>query len=112
MLLAHLFEKNEYAYTEIMMLELPKFLHFPLINRIYDFLDRDHDERKAIKDDQDKNYDENQKTHEFCNFEDFLNDPKLPAFQAEKVQYHQMERFKDFHNYEKEMTQEAINKDK
>lgn len=60
MLLAHLFEKNNVAYTEIMMLELPKFLHFPLISRIYQFLDRDHDEKMAIMEDQEKNYDGDQ----------------------------------------------------
>lgn len=41
-----------------------------------------------------------------------MTDPKLPAFQVDPVQYHQMERFKDFHNYEKEIIHEAIVKDK
>ncbi len=108
-----IFEDNETAYQEVMMLEFPKFLEMPNIDRIYDFLMRDYEEYHAIKKEQDelsRNIDGSYK-HRFCNMEDYTNHPDLPPFSANKIDYHVKERFKDFHDFNKEVIAEIVAKD-
>ena len=52
LLLNKIFELNRAAYKEILMLDLPKLLEDDLLERIYPFLERDHEEKSMIKDDQ------------------------------------------------------------
>ena len=113
LLVERIFEDNETAYQEIMMLEFPKFLEMPNIDRFYDFLMRDYEEYLAIKKEQDelsRNIDGSYK-HRFCNMEDYTNHPDLPPFSAKKIEYHVKERFKDFHDFNKEVIAEVVAKD-
>jgi len=52
-LLNKVFEINQKSYQEIMMLDFPKMLHQPKIERLYPFLERDHDEYKKTQEDLD-----------------------------------------------------------
>ena len=49
MLLQYLFEVNRKEYTEVLMLDLPKLLDDNLVERIYPFFERDHDEMMALE---------------------------------------------------------------
>jgi len=44
LLLRKVFDLNRKSYQEYLMLDFPKILHAPLVERIYPFLERDHDE--------------------------------------------------------------------
>lgn len=46
LLLKEIFKQNRRIYQEPIMLDLPKLLDAELIERIYPFLERDHDEYK------------------------------------------------------------------
>jgi hypothetical protein len=54
MLLSKIFELNDVKYQEIFMLEIPKLLQMPRIERLYDFLTRDADEKAANDDERAK----------------------------------------------------------
>jgi hypothetical protein len=83
------------------MLDLPTLLDAELIERIYPFLERDHHEYTQIVDDQENLHsDPNRVQAQFCNFEDFINNSELPPFSAERVNYHVMQNFIDYHNTE------------
>lgn len=113
LLVEKIFEMNETCYQEVMMLELPKFLEMPNIDRIYDFLERDYEEYHAIKKEQDelaRNVDGDYK-HQFCNMEDYTNHPDLPPFSEHKIDYHVKEKFKDYHDFNKEVIAEVVAKD-
>ena len=47
MLMAKINELNDIKYQEIFMLEIPRMLQLPRIERFYDFLTRDYAEKKA-----------------------------------------------------------------
>ena len=95
------------------MLELPRMLQLPRIERLYDFLERDYAEAKKIEEQLAASlaHGEKQFKHTFLNFEDFLNHPDLPPFASEPISYHMKERFKDFHNSEQEVIREVVDKD-
>jgi len=83
------------------MLDLPKLLDDELVERIYPFLERDHDEMMQIEQDQEAMHSQpNAQQVSFCNFEDFIINPDLPPFASEKVSYHVMSNFIDYHNTE------------
>jgi len=111
-LLEKLFELNDIRYQEILMLELPRMLQLPRIERLYDFLERDYSEAKEIeKQNQEAIANgEKQMKAKFLNFEDYLNHPDLPPFLQDKVNYHVKERFKDYHNAEQEVIKEIVDK--
>ena len=48
LLLKEIFKQNNKSYTECLMLDLPKLLDKELLERIYPFLERDHDEYMQI----------------------------------------------------------------
>jgi hypothetical protein len=48
MLLQYLFEVNKKEYAEVLMLDLPKLLDDNLVERIYPFFERDHEELMAL----------------------------------------------------------------
>jgi hypothetical protein len=96
-----------------MMLDLPKFLEMPNTDRIYNFLYRDFVEYNEIKKEQDEllRNPEGACKHVFCNMEDFSNHPDLPPFASVPIDYHVKERFKDYHNFDKEVIAEVVAKD-
>lgn len=49
MLLQYLFNVNKREYVEVLMLDLPKLLDDDLVERIYPFFERDHEEMIAIE---------------------------------------------------------------
>lgn len=82
------------------MLELARMLELPRIERLYEFLNRDYEERteneqasKAAQVNENKSI-----SSRFLNLEDFNNHPHLPTFLSEKQNYHVKYRFDDFHN--------------
>ena len=111
LLLRKVFKLNKKSYQEIMMLDFPKILHAPLIERIYPFLERDHDEYVLTMQDHNKVNLKDEEKHEFCNFEDIMTHPDLPPFARKRVQYHVKETFQDFHNSEQELINEIVMKD-
>lgn len=54
LLLKEIFNKNQKVYQEPLMLDLPKLLDKDLLERIYPFLERDHDEYMQILEDQER----------------------------------------------------------
>ena len=111
LLLNKIFELNTADYQEVMMLDLPSYLNQPIIKRIYRFFERDHEEKKALKEQEKDMYKANYVPFKplFCNFEDHTFHPKLPAFSNARITYHLIEKFKDFHNHEGEVLDEVIN---
>lgn len=102
MILHHIFELNKRDYQEVLMLDLPKLLDDDLVKRIYPFLERDHDEMMQLEEDM-EDIDEmepGEQKAQFCNFEDFIINPDLPPFASEKMSYHVMSNFIDYHNVE------------
>jgi len=94
------------------MLDLPKLLDCELIERIYPFLERDHEEFTQIVEDQEKIHTEpNRINSAFCNFEDFITHPSLPPFSKDRVSYHVMQNFIDYHNVQQELLFEVIQND-
>jgi hypothetical protein len=67
--LKKVFELNSKPYQEMMMLDLPKMLQQPKIERIFPFLERDYEEYLLTQKDQDEVYTSKIKKNEFCNFE-------------------------------------------
>lgn len=49
MLLQYLFNVNKREYVEVLMLDLPKLLDDDLVERIYPFFERDHEEMMALE---------------------------------------------------------------
>lgn len=112
LLLNEVFKQNKRVYQECMMLDLPKLLDDELVERIYPFLERDHEEMMQIEEDMESmHHKEQAKNAQFCNFEDFIINPDLPPFASEKVSYHVMSNFIDYHNSEQELLCEVILKD-
>ena len=73
------------------MLDLPKILDCDLIERIFPYFERDHEEYKQIQADQDNiHIDQSKLNAPFCNFEDYIVHPELPPFSNEEVSYHVM----------------------
>jgi len=109
-LLKKIFEINTAAYQDFMMLDLPSYLHQPIITRIYDFFERDADEIDTIKERERDMYKASHVPYKpmFCNFEDFTAHPKLPPFSNARITYHLIEKFQDFHNHEVEVLKEVI----
>lgn len=109
-LLKKIFEINTAAYQDFMMLDLPSYLHQPIITRIYDFFERDADEIDTIKEREKDMYKASHVPYKplFCNFEDFTQHPKLPPFSNARITYHLIEKFQDFHNHEVEVLKEVI----
>jgi len=101
LILKKIFDENKRVYQEAIMLDLPIVLDFELIERIFPFLERDHDEFMQIQDDQDNMHSKEETDKaQFCNFEDFILHPNLPPFASEPVNYHVMQSFIDYHNSE------------
>lgn len=111
LMLNNVFKINSVEYQEMMMLDFPKFLQFPNIKRIYPFLERDYEEYLQTKQDQEDVYVKQTETKNFCNFEQFMSHPELPPFGSEQKAFHVKQNFTDFHNSEKEILREMIEKD-
>lgn len=113
LMLQNVFKINSIEYQEMMMLDFPKFLQFQNIKRIYPFLERDYEEYLQTKQDQEDVYVKptDSKSKNFCNFEEFMSHPQLPPFGSEQKAFHIKQNFVDFHNSEKEIVQEMIDKD-
>jgi len=111
-LLLKLFDMNEIAYQDILMMELPRMLQLPRIERLYDFLERDFNEAKTIEKENQEAlaHGEKQMKSKYLNFEDFLNHPNLPPFMSRQINYHMKERFNDHHNSEQEVISEIVEK--
>lgn len=91
------------------MLDLPVILKFELIERIFPFLERDHEETVQIKRDQEKMHTrESVGKAQYCNFEDFILHPQLPPFATEPINHHVKDSFIDYHNAEQELLCEVI----
>jgi hypothetical protein len=103
---------NEIAYQDILMMELPRMLQLPRIERLYDFLERDFNEAKTIEKENQEAlaHGEKQMKSKYLNFEDFLNHPNLPPFMSRQINYHMKERFNDHHNSEQEVISEIVEK--
>jgi hypothetical protein len=43
-LLEKIFSINHRAYQELLMIDMPRFLNYPRIERLYPFLERDYEE--------------------------------------------------------------------
>ena len=69
LMLNNVFKLNSIEYQEMMMLDLPKMLQQPKIERIFPFLERDYEEYLLTQKDQDEVYTSKIKKNEFCNFE-------------------------------------------
>lgn len=48
-ILEKVFELNNIKYQELLMMDLPRFLQLPRIERLYDFLERDNEELVQIE---------------------------------------------------------------
>lgn len=112
LMLNNVFKINSIEYQEMMMLDFPKFLQQNNVKRIFPFLERDYEEYQQTLKDQDEVYVvKNKQRNQFCNFEEFLSHPKLPPFGTDQKSFHVKETFHDFHNSEKEIVNEMIEKD-
>jgi len=94
------------------MLDLPRFLQLPRIERLYDFLERDAEEQAEIE----RRLRQSQASGEefkpeYCNFEDFLNHSDLPPYSDTMVKYHVKEKFRDFHNHQGEVINEILGRE-
>lgn len=79
MLLQYLFHRNKREYVEVLMLDLPKLLDDDLVERIYPFFERDHEEMMALEEEmEDMNSKIDSVQSYFCNFEEFIVNPDLP----------------------------------
>lgn len=78
--MAKINELNDYKYQEIFMLELPKMLKLPCIERFYPFLTRDFAEKDASEKQNAEAllHDKKMTKQTFLSFEDFIHHPKLP----------------------------------
>jgi len=47
-LLEKIFDINHRSYQELLMIDLPAFLNYPRIERLYPFLERDYEEASQI----------------------------------------------------------------
>ena len=112
MLLQKIFELNDVKYQEIFMLEIPKLLQMPRIERLYDFLTRDADEKAAndIERAKAQASDNSLVQSKFLNFEDQLNHPNLETYQSEKCNYHLKYRFDDHHDQNLEIANDLKNR--
>lgn len=110
-LLSRIFEINDIKYQEIFMLELPRLLQLPRIERLYGFLTRDYEERKANEEENALAMASDDKVviGKHLNFEDVINHPSLPQFLSKEKNYHIKYRFKDFHNDKREIVDELVN---
>jgi hypothetical protein len=110
-LMVKIFELNDIKYQEIFMLELPRLLQLPRIERLFDFLTRDYEERKANEEENAKAMASDDKIiiGKHLNFEDVINHPSLPQFLSKEKNYHIKYRFKDFHNDKREIIDELVN---
>ena len=110
MLMFKIFDINDIKYQQIFMLELPRMLQLPRIERFYGFLTRDYEERQQNEEDSKQvQVNENKQIKaRFLNFEDYLNHPHLPPFLAQRQSYHVKYRFDDFHNGEEETINEVV----
>jgi hypothetical protein len=104
-LIEKIFDINDRAYQELIMIDLPTFLEYPRIERLYPFLERDYEEASQIVKLQKAALGSGKKElrDTFCNFEDFLNHPDLPEFYSEKITYNLVERYNDYENRDDEI---------
>ena len=81
-LMERVFDINDRVYQELIMIDLPTFLTYPRIERLYPFLERDYEEASQIVKLQKAVLGSGKKAlrDTFCNFEDSLNHPDLPEF--------------------------------
>lgn len=94
------------------MLDLPKLLDKDLIQRMYPFLERNHDQYCEILDQQENLHSQPNKANiDFCHFEEFVLNPELPPFSAEETSHHVKADFIDYHNAQEEIMCEIIMKD-
>lgn len=94
------------------MLDLPKLLDDDLVERIYPFFERDHEEMIAIEEEMEEmNSKIDSVQSYYCNFEEFIVNPDLPQYASEQHSYHVMSNFIDYHNTEQELLCEVILKD-
>ena len=94
------------------MIDLPTYLQYPRIERLYPFLERDYEEasqiiklQKAVLGSGKK-----QLRDTFCNFEDCLIHEDLPEFYSEKITYHLVERYNDYENRDQEIVEDINHK--
>jgi hypothetical protein len=111
-LMEKVFDINDRVYQQLLMMDLPTYLQYPRIERLYPFLERDYEEasqiiklQKAALGTGKKNLRDN-----FCNFEDALSHPDLPEFYSEKITYHCVERYNDYENRDEEIVNDINHK--
>jgi len=94
------------------MIDLPAFLNYPRIERLYPFLERDYEEASQIVKLQKSvlNSGKQQLRDTFCNFEDYLTHKNLPEFYADKITYHCVERYNDYENRDEEIVEDIHHK--
>lgn len=105
LLMEKIFDINDRAYQELIMIDLPTFLEYPRIERLYPFLERDYEEASQIEKLQKAALGSGKKElrDAFCNFEDVLNHPDLPEFYSQKITYNLVERYNDYENRDDEI---------
>jgi hypothetical protein len=105
LLIEKIFDINDRVYQELLMIDLPTFLQYPRIERLYPFLERDYEEASQIIKLQKAVLGSGKKElrDTFCNFEDVLNHPELPEFYSEKITYNLVERYNDYENRDDEI---------
>lgn len=77
------------------MMETPRMLQLPRIERLYDFLNQDYAEKRVSQEEEKKAAlgNNNLIASSFLNMEDTLNHPKLPHYLSKPVNYHVKQRF-------------------
>lgn len=94
------------------MLDLPKLLEKDYVERLYPFLERNHDELNAIIEDQDlMHVQPNRKPFEFCHLEDYVINTELAPFSADKISHYVKSEFIDYHDTVQEVMCEVIMRD-
>lgn len=98
-ILVKIFEQNDVAYKDFFMMEFPRLLQLPRIERLYEFLTRDYSEKRANQEQAKLAASANDAVFEdaFLNMERVINHPDLEEYLSKPVNYHIKMRFNDFH---------------
>lgn len=104
-IMTKIFELNDIKYQEIFMMEIPRLLQLPRIERLFPFLTRDYAEMRINKEEEKVAAVSNSKisTGKFLNMENVLHSNKLPQFLSKPVNYHIQHRFEDHHEEDNEI---------
>ena len=99
-ILQKIFDLNDIKYQEIFMMEIPRLIQLPRIERLFPFLTRDYSEKRLNEAQEKEAAIRNSKvsTANFLNMEDVLMSSDLPMYLSKPVNYYLHHRFEDPHN--------------